>query len=294
MNRFANFVGLLCATVLLGVAAQEAAAQSTPSSFLSQAVRPVFGARTALNAITIGRAAEPPILPQWTLKFGVNYADNRDGTSATGTPAELQLVLADGITSILLDGDIYDWVHTNEGTVKGHGDPSLTGLHAFQFTPTDSLTLGAAVSVPTGSPVGATSASQAGIAVYSHEFKADAFAQGNFLLDGAIQVLGIAGHSNDSFPPGVSSLSWSGQVYYYQNFPKSHKVTDVFVVISRGYREGAGGASTLGIGTDFVIYDKTFGLFQGITGTLTGTCGISAGHHCGVYAFNIQLPFIQK
>jgi hypothetical protein len=297
MNRFSNLVGLLCATTLLGVSAADAAAQSVsprPNSFLFQAVRPVFGARTAINAITFARAVEPPALPQWTLKFGVNYADNGDGANAMGTPAELLLVSADQLTSIALDGDIYDWVHTSEGTLKGNGDPSLTGLHTFPFTQSDSLTLGASVTVPTGSPVGTTSASQSGIAVYTHKFKTDEFAKDNFLKDGVFQFWEIVGHSNGSFPPGVNALSWTGQIYYYQNLPKYPDGTDVFITVSRDYREGAGGASTLGIGTDFIICGENFGPFKGIIGTLTGTCGISAGHHCGVVAFNVQLPFIQK
>ena len=297
MNRFSNLVGLLCATALLGVSAPDAAAQSVsprPNSFLFQAVRPVFGARTAINAITFARAVEAPTLPQWTLKFGVNYADNGDGANATGTPAELLLVSADQLTSIALDGDIYDWVHTSGSTLKGSGDPSLTGSHTFPFTESDFLTLGASVSVPTGSPVGATSASQSGIAIYTHKFKTNEFAQDNFLKDGVFQFWGLVGHSNGSFPPDVNTLSWTGQIYYYQNLPQYSDRTDVFVVISRGYREGAGGASTLGIGTDFIIYGENFGPFNRIIGTLTGTCGISAGHHCGVVAFNIELPFIQK
>ena len=111
------------------------------------------------------------------------------------------------------------------------------------------------------------------------------------LKDGWVELWGIAEHDNASQPPGVRSEAWTGKVYLYEGFPKIDDYTDVFVVVERSYRQGQGGISTFGLGSDFTIYGKAFGPFARAIGTLTGTCGISAGHRCGAIEFDLLLPF---
>jgi hypothetical protein len=245
-------------------------------SFLSAAIRSQSLVRDAVKArLLLQETAQPP----WTLQMGVGY-DDSSGPRVVSTGVGLEYDF-DPANSVLVTCDIYDRVSDDGTTATGHGDPSFNGWHVFALgsgSNPDTLTLVGTVNVPTGSSVGASAASQVGTAIYAHP-----------LTDGHTELWAAVKHDNADFPSGESSVSWIGQFWYYRNVPQTD--ADVFGVITREYRQGGGGVTTLGLGTDFTIYGSAVGPFTKIAGTLTGTCGVSSGTHCGAISLTVKLPF---
>jgi len=289
-TRLAGGLLAACATLALASLAYPAHAQTILQQerrpIPSQASRPLFRGRTAANTLLFQRAPAPAA-PSWALQVGAFYDDLGDGSSLTGIPAEVRLELPGGATKFLLDVDIYDWLDSGSETTKGTGDPSLTALQGFQFDKSNSLALGAGVTVPCGSALRAQHATQSLVAIYGHSFADDTFAQRNWLKQGSAELWLIADHQKQPDGSNAATTTWTGKAYYYQALPRD---ADIFGVIVYSYQRDGRHGTSIGIGTDFVLSDRPIGPFKAVKASLSGSCKLTGANNCGTVAFDLQLP----
>lgn len=217
-----------------------------------------------------------PVAPAWTLVLGGAYSDDGKGTRTYGVPAEVQLALDGGTTVLKLDADLYDRLETGSSTINGYGDLALTVARRVIKKGPHAVVLAAAVSVPGGSQLSSTSASQLALAAYAHHFTDSTW----------LQAVASATHV-DGAQEGTRSIGQGGKLYLEHDYSKDR---DIWLAVSRKYRRGAGGASSAAIGYDFPIVATRVGFAKSLGGTLQAGCTVSAGSRCATVEFDLVMP----
>jgi len=218
---------------------------------------------------------------EFQLTTGVGYSDAGGGVSTTGLPQELEIDFNNTETNVLIDIDAYDWVRAPNANVSGVGDPSVEVVQRLWCSTrtckanSDSISVSAAVTVPSGSDVSVGTAGQTLKFLWGHR-----------LVDDRIKLTVRLDHINN-VQEGVSNYATTGKLYYQHNFTDD---LDVFANVVYSYQSGTGSVTAAGAGVDFPIWGA-LGPFKSISGTLLGSCALSGPHHCGRVELDFVLPF---
>ena len=276
MTKARVVLALLCASLALSCFAQQASFSGPGiSNFDSRALfRETRQMRRLIIDEELRRA---PTAVEWTLVTGLAYSNDGDGTRIYGFPSEIQANINEGSSIVSFGYDFYDRVETDGKTQSGHGDPSVTFLHRLYKKGPQKVVVGAGVSVPGGSDLGASHAGQLLIGAYSYHFTPQTWGK----------ISATFTHANGA-PASVDSWGQGGKLFFEHDFVDE---SDVWISVSRTYRRGAGGGSSLSFGYDTPLVRQPWGVFKGLFGSISGSCGISSGGRCDSIQFDLSMPF---
>lgn len=268
-----------CTAIALLSFASVAEAQTSfrpPRSISSRVTHDAFRTRTAVRNLALLPAEAAP-QPSWLAQLSFGYSDDGDSIKSVTPAAELELDV--GASTFLLDWDLYDRVHSDGETKEGTGDPSLTALHKLDLDKLNWVIGGAGVTVPSGSELRSSHATQSLAAIYGHDLKNDRLVA-DWLKDGWTELWVTSDHQKQS-DGHASPWTWTGKAYYYHRIDGSDG-KDVFAVLTYSYQRDGGHATSVGMGTEFPVKD--------VSVSIAGTCALNAPQSCGT----IELSFRWK
>jgi len=148
---------------------------------------------------------------------------------------------------------------------------TLSATYAVSGSGATGLVVGAGVTVPTAGEVGSTSASQQLLARYGF----------SLTKQWGAALIGTVGRGNAEPDEGASRITWGGAAQAVHVIDSS---TDVALKLSRQYRQGAGGSTSIVAVTDFPLWGS-------IGGTLSYGNGLTSGKRDKSLEFDLTFQF---
>ncbi len=274
---------LLALVLALGLVAPAVSQQINSKDVLSGfALRDNFRDRRTVNRNLFAERLVEKTPIEIQLTTGVGYSDAGGGVSTTSLPQAFEIDFNNIDTNVLIAIDAYDWGRAPNANVSGVGDPSVEVVRRLYCstkecdTNFDSISVSAAVTVPSGSDVSGGTAGQTLKFLWGHRLVAD-----------RTELTVRLDHINN-VREGVSNYATTGKLYYQHDFAADHHV---FANVAYSYQSGTSGVTVAGAGVDFPICGHSLGPFKSIGGTLLGSCALSGPHHCGRVELDFVLPF---